>query len=419
MRRFIIIIALIALSAVNELSFSQDTLKIDSLRNGALKVYFNCPSCDMDYVRKEITFVNYMRDEKDAQLYILISSITNGSGGNEYSVFFIGQKEFKGRNDTLKFSTSPNNTSDEVRQLANQTIKMGMMPYVARTPVGKNISIDYASKSQPSEIKDSWKSWVFNINGSTYFNGQEAIKIQNYYGSLEATKTTEKFRTDINAYYSYYSGKYQIDDSTSLKCSLNNKGFNWIAVKSLGEHWSLGGMTYLSSSSFSNIKLHFSIFPAVEYNLYKYSESTRHQLRFLYQIGYGIYKYYDTTIYNKMSQNLFTHQLTIAYKVIEKWGSISASLYGNQYLYELSKYDLALNSSISIRIFKGLSFYLNGQVALVYDQLSLPAAGATEEQILTGVEMLASKYTYWANAGLTYTFGSIYNNVVNPRFSTN
>ena len=178
-------------------------------------------------------------------------------------------------------------------------------------------------------------------------------------------------------------------------------------------------MTYLSSSSFSNIKLHFSIFPAVEYNLYKYSESTRHQLRFLYQIGYGIYKYYDTTIYNKMSQNLFTHQLTIAYKVIEKWGSISASLYGNQYLYELSKYDLALNSSISIRIFKGLSFYLNGQVALVYDQLSLPAAGATEEQILTGVEMLASKYTYWANAGLTYTFGSIYNNVVNPRFSTN
>jgi hypothetical protein len=417
MQKLPALLVLLMVAAINKHSFSQDTLKNDSTREHALKVYFYCPACDMDFVRKEITFVNYVRDQKDAQLYILESSMQNGSGGSEYSIYFIGQKEFKGRNDTLKFSTSPNNTPDEARKMGNQILKEGMMYYVAHTPLAKDVTIDYATKEAPAEIKDPWKSWVYTINGSSYFNGQQDVKVENLYGSLDASKTTEKFRTDISAYYNYYDGKYQISDSSSVNCSFNNKGFNWLAVKSLGEHWSAGGFACVNASTFSNIKLHYALFPAVEYNLYKYSESTRHQLRFLYQIGGNYFQYLDTTIYNKVKQTLFTHTLTIAYKVIEKWGSISTSLSSNQYLYDLTKYDLALNTSLNVRIFKGLSFNVNGQVALVHDQLSLPAAGATEAEILTGVELLASTYTYWINAGLTYTFGSIYNNVVNPRFA--
>lgn len=279
MKKLPALLVLLMVAAVNELSFSQDTLKVDSLRKDALKVYFNCSSCDMDYIRKEITFVNYVRDEKDAQLYILISSMTNGNGGNEYSIFFIGQKEFKSKKDTLKVSTSINNTADEIRKLVTQTIKLGIMPYVARTPLAKSINISFESKSTPTEIKDPWKSWVFNINGSVYFSGQEAMKTENLYGSLEATKTTEKFRTDINAYYSYYDANYKIGDTATVNSFSDSKSLSWLAVKSMGEHWSVGGMTYLSSSSYNNIKFHYSLFPAVEYDIFKYSESTRHQLR--------------------------------------------------------------------------------------------------------------------------------------------
>jgi hypothetical protein len=294
---------------------------------------------------------------------------------------------------------------------------MGIMPYVAHTPLAKNITINYESQAVPTEVKDPWKSWVFNINGSGNFNGQQAVKSEYLSGSFDASQTTEKFRTDINAYYNYYKGKYQIDDTTWINASFNTKGVSWLAVKSLGEHWSAGGMTGLNANTINNVKLHFSLFPAVEYDLFKYSESTRRQLRFLYQIGGNIFQYDDTTIFGKTKQNLLTHQLTIAYKVIEKWGSISTSLYGNQYFYDMSKYDLSLYTSLSVRIFKGLSFTLNGQICLVHDQLSLPAATPTEAQILTGVIQLASPYTYWVSAGLTYTFGSIYNNVVNPRFA--
>lgn len=417
MKKLVMLLGLLAAASFNGRLFSQDTLKDDSIRKNALKVYFNCPSCDMDYVKKEITFVNYVRDEKDAQVYILISSIVNGSGGSEYSIFFIGQKEFKGKNDTLKFSTSPNNTPDEVRSLANQTIKMGIMPYVAHTPLAKSISINFESKTEPTAIKDPWKSWVFNINGSAYLNGQQSIKQENLYGYIEATKVTEKFKADLTASYSYYDATFKINDTTTVKSYSNSKNLYGLGVISLGEHWSAGATTNVYSSTYSNIKFHAALYPSVEYNLFKYSESTRRQLRFLYGIGGGHTNYIDTTIYGKTSANLFLHNLTIAYKVIEKWGSISAALYGSQYFYDMSKNDVSFSTTLSIRIFKGLSLSVNGNVAMVHDQLSLPKAGASESDILTQQKQLASQYNYYVNAGLTYTFGSIYNNVVNPRFA--
>jgi len=65
---------------------------------------------------------------------------------------------------------------------------------------------------------------------------------------------------------------------------------------------------------------------------------------------------------------------------------------------------------------KGLTWYAGGYLKLVHDQISLPRTGATEEEILLEQRQLQTGYKYRGNMGLTYTFGSIYNNVVNPRF---
>jgi len=77
---------------------------------------------------------------------------------------------------------------------------------------------------------------------------------------------------------------------------------------------------------------------------------------------------------------------------------------------------LSINSSINLRLVKGLSLRLYGSVSLVHDQLNLPKGDASSEDILLSRKQLASQYTYYGSIGLTYTFGSIYNNVVNPRF---
>ena len=51
------------------------------------------------------------------------------------------------------------------------------------------------------------------------------------------------------------------------------------------------------------------------------------------------------------------------------------------------------------------------------DQISLAKGELSEAEILLRLQEVATGYTYFGGVGLTYTFGSIYNNVVNPRFS--
>ena len=53
---------------------------------------------------------------------------------------------------------------------------------------------------------------------------------------------------------------------------------------------------------------------------------------------------------------------------------------------------------------------------MIHDQLSLIKGEATLEQVLLRRTMLETNYSYYFSFGLSYTFGSIYSNVVNPRF---
>ena len=38
------------------------------LRKDAVKIFLDCQSCDMNYTREQITFANFVRDVKEAQV---------------------------------------------------------------------------------------------------------------------------------------------------------------------------------------------------------------------------------------------------------------------------------------------------------------------------------------------------------------
>jgi len=40
-------------------------------REDGLRIFIDCARCDMNYIRDEVPYVNYVRDVKEAQLYIL------------------------------------------------------------------------------------------------------------------------------------------------------------------------------------------------------------------------------------------------------------------------------------------------------------------------------------------------------------
>jgi len=64
---------------------------------------------------------------------------------------------------------------------------------------------------------------------------------------------------------------------------------------------------------------------------------------------------------------------------------------------------------------EGLSLFSSFNVEFIQDQLFLPAGSASLDEVLLRRRALATSYQLDASFGLAYTFGSIYNNVVNTR----
>ena len=106
----------------------------------------------------------------------------------------------------------------------------------------------------------------------------------------------------------------------------------------------------------------------------------------------------------------------MAYEVRQKWGSIDVTMQASNYLHDFSKNRIELGGHIEVRIIKGLSLGVFGEIARVRNQLSLAKEELTEVEILLRLQELETGYTYFGGIELTYSFGSIYNNIVNPRF---
>ncbi len=392
--------------------FGQNT----NIKDKASRVYLDCSYCDNEHIKKEITFVNYMRDRKDAQVHILATHEYTGAGGRKFTFFFIGQKEFTGQADTLNFSVTADAMQEEIRTKQVNVLKLGLTRYVAKTPFADKLNISFAQDVEDNaEVSDKWNSWVFELNASGYFDIEQSYKYLNGWSSVSAQRVTEKLKTEFHFNYNFSESNFVFDDTTIVSTS-NNKSFNHLLVKSINNHWSYGYTFNLLSSLYQNIDLSTRIYPAIEYNVFPYSESNRRQLRILYGAGIRQFDYIDTTIYNRTSEILFGQKLGVAIEFKEKWGSISSSLEGSHYFHDVSLKRLEFFTSLSLRLYKGLSLRIYGAASLVHDQINLPKGDVSNEDVLLRRRQLASQYNYWGSVGLSYSFGSIYNNVVNPRF---
>lgn len=391
---------------------SQDILKM------APKVFIDCDRCDMDYIRTEIPFVNYVRDSKDAQVHVLITTQSTGSSGREYNMDFNGQKQFEGVNNELKYFSKNTDSSDEVREGMARILKIGLAPYAARTPVADMISVSFEESTdiEPADTKDKWNYWVFSLSGRAYINGEKTSEYSSLNGSFSANRITPEFK--FRASYSIGRSKEQFDfGTTSFTSTSRSQNLFLLAVKSINDHWSIGGGLSANQSTYSNIKYAVRPAPAVEYNYFPYSESTRRQFRILWKPGFFLYNYDEETIYNKTSESLWGQSISAAFEMKEKWGNASAALEAFHYFDDFQKNRVRLSGEFSIRLFKGLSFNIYGRITRVRDQISLAKGDATLEEVLLRQTQLATGYSYYGSIGLSYTFGSIYSNVVNPRFN--
>jgi hypothetical protein len=371
----------------------------------------------MDYIRTEIPFVNYVRDRKEADVHVLITTQGTGSGGTEYTLAFIGQGLCQGVDNQLVYSAGKTQTEEEIRRGYTAVLKMGLVSYTARTPIRASLDVAFKQKVNPTDVVDPWKFWVFNLSLGGQVENQTQTKSQTLTTLFSAAKITPDIKVRLGLYGQFTDERFDYEGQT-IKSSSESREFAGLAVKSLGEHWSAGLYFSASSSTFNNLSSKLAPAAAVEYDLFPYSQSTRRQLRFLYKLGPEFARYQQETIYDKTRETLLAHSLSATLEIREPWGSLSASLEGSNYFHDLARNRIVLMTELSFRIFKGLDFTIDGMYERVRDQLGLAKGSASLEEVLLKRRELATNYSLHFEVSLSYTFGSIFSNVVNPRFGS-
>jgi hypothetical protein len=384
-------------------------------RVNAVKIFLDCNDCDMNYTRQEIPYINYVRDVREAEVYILVTRQNSGSGGRQYTFTFQGQGKFRGLNDTLTYTSSPDQTNTIIREKRTKMLKMGLMRYVAQTPLFNDIDIRHNSGLEAEEVTDNWNYWVFELQTSPRFNMEESYRRLDLNNSINVSRITPGLKLEFEIDQSFNRQRF-IEDDYDTTYIRSDKSFDNLIVKSINDHWSAGIRWDIGASTRENYDFNTEFMPAVEYNLYPYSEATHRQLRFQYSAGVQYSNYSDSTLYNVTKETLFNHSLRIAYQVQEKWGSINLSLEGSNYLHDFSKNQLGLDGFVRVRILKGLSISINGGVGYINDQINLAKGELSEAERLLRLRQQASRYEVRGGLSFTYVFGSIFNNVVNPRF---
>ena len=71
-----------------------------------IRVFVDCngEACDDDHLRREIAYVDWVRDRLDADVEILVTDEETGAGGERYEIAFAGRRTFVGMDEELRYT---------------------------------------------------------------------------------------------------------------------------------------------------------------------------------------------------------------------------------------------------------------------------------------------------------------------------
>ncbi len=402
---------LILCSFIHFFSYSQSTYP-----NRTAKIFLDCNVCPQQFIRQHIDFVNFVRDRQVADIHLLITRQFLGGGGREYQLDFHGLNEAYDMQFDYTIQTYAADTRIEIQRKLTNAIMSGLMPYVAsHTPVQLIVEREAPSAANPSPTEDDpWNNWIFEVAGSLDWEKESNQKEYELDGQLEIDRTTEMWRVRSEFEIEYEVNEVKQDTQT-LVSSLKRSGAEISVVKSISDHWSAGIFTGVSSSTFNNIELGGRLQAALEYSYFPYQLSATKELTFAYLLGPRYFNYWEPTVFDQNEEGLMSQAIRINFEMRQAWGQIDSRLEGSHYFHDFSKNRLEFFSYLSLRIIKGLFVRVGGEADLINDQIYLPQGDASIEEVLLQRRALATSFRLEFRLGVAYTFGSIYNSVVNTR----
>ena len=388
-----------------------------SQENEPINLFIDC-NCEKSYLRQEINYVNHVRDQQLANVVLMIYDIANGSGGRTFKLDFKGTGAYENIAIERSYDSNANMTSDDIRKGLLEAAKNGLLRYLIESDVSDKISYKITAEGmaqrQDIDFEDPWNNWIFEVYGEAQLDKESSRNEFEYELGFESDRVTEKWRIRADLQMNLANSKYVQDEEEFLSKTEKYFGYGSI-VRSLSDHWSTGIFGGAKYDTYTNIDLSMSLTPAIEYNIFPYREVLRREIVFAYKIGYIYNNYIDTTIYGLDKESLFNHSLDVQVRYRQPWGNIYSRFRVMSFLNDFSKNRVELNGNVSLRVFKGLAVRFSGNLQIIRDQINLPAGSASLEDVLLQQKQIATDFEVGFRVGLSYTFGSAYNNIINTR----
>jgi hypothetical protein len=306
-------------------------------------------------------------------------------------------------------------------------MKIGLMRYVGLTPVADDIVIGMREqaavgggvekgnpKSMASPEDDPWDFWVFRLSTSGHWFGESTYSSGGLNSSVSANRVTEEWKSTLSLSGNFSRTEIELGNRTEAN-QQESYSASGLLVKSLGPNWSAGVRANASRVTRYNQQLTARVAPVLEYNFFPYAESSRRQLTVQYSLGALYNDYEEETIFSQTEETRFDQSIDVSLSLRQPWGTASTGVSGSHYLHDMGMHNLTVGGNLSFRLFRGLSLNLGGSYARIRDQLYIIKGDLTDEDILLRRRALATDYFTMINFGIQYSFGSIFNNVVNPR----
>ena len=388
-----------------------------------LNLFVEC-ECNKTLLKQRLNYVNHTIDPVGAQINLFIVTSYLSNGGRVYNLQFKGQQELAGNDLSFEVPTTAVMTGLERDELLTRRIELGLAGFLAGTDYGDVVEINSDKiadvAEEPTEAdeetaNDNWNAWIFEVFANFRFENESQRGRSEVRLGFEADRTTPELRVRFRPNFFYRTQSAVQADGTELTSIRKDMWLNASVVKSISDHFSVGVFTSASQSTFRNIDAGTWLAPAIEYNFFDYADVPFRELTVAYRVGWVYNNYTEETIFLETEESLARQVLDVDLRLRQRWGSIFTGISGGNFLNDFSKNRFVLRGRGNVRLFKGLSFNVSGSYEIINDQISLPRGEASVEDILLGQAQLATNFSADIRFGLSYTFGSLYNNVINTR----
>jgi hypothetical protein len=400
-----------------------------------LRVYldrFTQPQ-DYNYLRTTLTCINYTDQPEDCDVRVQLTSETVGNSTDRYILFFYGEKQFAGQNDTVMFIIPPMTNNLALQNMYVETLKQGLLPYLAQTEWASQLQVSYDAPAIQSPLfQDYWNLSTFSVRfgGALDYSRQfvfsgftEDLFERTLKGNIgfdwwhvgqkwrfASTADAMYFQRDANRLGPLVVGSFISTIRSKEKDQSQRVSFE--AVRSLTKHFSTGGSLdwdrdFIGTSNRFQNQAKLTL--GVEYNLFPYSDFFRRRL--LVNYNTSIYLYNNQipkhpTIRLPQQEVAFQYALRVKKAFLSFRQSNSVRLSSSKW----NTWSTGLDINTGIEIKRNLFLSLDGRIQY-HNENPISALGPILPDVYTNK---ARTTTYYFYTQITYLFGSGYRNILNP-----